>query len=1105
MPNLELFFLGPPRIILAGTPLNSLGRVSATVLLAYLATQRKPVARYQLLPLFWPDKTEKAAQANLRRTLYDLKKAIGPGYIQTTRQQVELPISPHLYIDVVDWQQTVEDYSEEPDNPGISRADCLDQLAKTAVLYQDDFLAGLDLSPSPPLEEWQLAQARTFHKQWLDMLQCLTHGYEKEEDFETALTYAHQWATAAPLDEAAYRQLMRLYAFGGQRNKALEQYAYCATRLQQELGLAPATETEQLYNAIKAEELKYHRSTTKPAVSPTKMVSTNSMVLPLTPFLGRQAELAQVKELLLSDRCRLITLIGPGGSGKTRLALHIAEQFAPLFDEGTAVIFLSDVTQPDHIIPTILDGLDLEVNGRISPQEQLITYLRHKKTLLILDNFEHLITAVDTIDYLLQKTNIKLLITSRCRLNLNNEWLIEINGLTYPTPPHPAIPLHECSAIQLFIQTAQRLNPNFQLTSANQPHIIKICQLVEGSPLAIELAAAWIRTLTPTQIAQEISQNLDFLAARSRNTPPRHHSLRVVFEHSWQNLSPTQQEALVQLAHFPANFSRAAAQHVAQATLPLLASLVDQSFLRLNKNGFFRIHELLRQFAAAKTDPNQTTAIQKRISSYYAHLIQQQEPRLNSPQVQEALQTIVQQFEAIRQGWLWAVAHQELHLLQAYIDGLAQFLKVRSRFIEGEQLLANAATHLMAHTKQTTSLLAHIWMHQAEMSLYIGRYEQAEQLLWSSLAHFNETKQWEKIGRVYRLLGILFQWRGQNQIARDYFEKSLDIFTEIKDTNGMAGLHNQIGVWHHAMSDYEKAATHLHTSLKLYKQIDHPIGIAGTLNNLGHLTNSKGNYHEARHFFQKSLLIDKELGNRRGMAIGLNNLGIIASNLGQYEAAQAYYEESLALRKVINDRQGEAMLLANLGDIACRQEAYDQASTLLTESWRIYQELENRQGIADVLIDLGNVAYAQKSWTKAREFLQQAVQIHQELSNQWGKAVALGELGHVALQMKEYDLAHSFLQQALKVACTSKIMPVLADLLLYLGKLYNCTNQLQKALLIFVSLRYHENETNPTRDLAKKFEDEVAQQLSPELVAQIQQTGVYTSLEKVAHSLLDSK
>ncbi len=316
-----------------------------------------------------------------------------------------------------------------------------------------------------------------------------------------------------------------------------------------------------------------------------------------TPFVGRSQELTRIHHLLGDPACRLLTLVGPGGIGKTRLALEAAHTHRDNFAHGAHYVSLALVNSADLLLFAIGNVLEFSFRGPVAPVLQLTNYLRDKPLLLLLDSVEHLLDSVPLLGELLAGApHLKLLVTSRERLNLRGEWVLPIEGMDYPQ----ALDHHELdsySAVQLFVQSAQRVQAGFSLSS-ELPGVLRICQLVEGMPLGLELAAAWIRLLPCARIAEQLASSLDFLASPLRDVPDRHRSLRAVFDHSWGLLPGPEQAAMAKLSVFRGSFDLEAAEEVGGAALPVLASLADKSLLRADGTGRYVLHELLRQYAA---------------------------------------------------------------------------------------------------------------------------------------------------------------------------------------------------------------------------------------------------------------------------------------------------------------------------------------------------------------------------------------------------------------------------------------------------------------------------------------------------------------------------
>ncbi len=348
-----------------------------------------------------------------------------------------------------------------------------------------------------------------------------------------------------------------------------------------------------------------------------------------TTFIGRTLEIKGISDLLLDPTCRLLTLVGPGGIGKTRLAVQAALNVEQNFRDGVYFIALQPLASSEFVVYAIAEAFGVGMYEREAPRRQLLQYLQRRNMLLVLDNFEHLSDAVDLLmDILAQTADIKLLVTSREILNLQGEQIFEVGGLALPDA-NTLNSLEAYDAIRLFVARAQQVRREFSLQE-NQPQVVRICRLVEGAPLAIELAAAWVRILSCREIADEIENSADFLSTTLRDVPERHRTMRAVFDHSWKLLSTGERVAFCRLSVFRGQFTREAAETVTGATLPVLSALVGQSLLRVNKNGSYTVHELLRQYAAEKLVHEDGAHTLERHSVYYMQLLQRLDPKIKS-------------------------------------------------------------------------------------------------------------------------------------------------------------------------------------------------------------------------------------------------------------------------------------------------------------------------------------------------------------------------------------------------------------------------------------------------------------------------------------------
>jgi DNA-binding SARP family transcriptional activator len=589
MASLKLFLLGTPYLEIGGEMIV-IQRRKVMALLVYLAVKGEAQRRDTLAALLWPNSTTKLAHGSLRRTLSELRKVLGGDWVISNREMVGLNPNLDLWLDVVQFQKGLADWSS-------ATPASLDFMNEAVRLYRDEFLTGFTLPDCPDFDEWQFFQAEGLRQTLATSLEQLSHLHCQQGEYEKAISHARRWLALDPLHEPAHWLLMVLYAQAGQQAAALRQYQLCVETLEAELGVPPADETTALYERIRVGDLRravreQGRGEDFATIGPSPQFLHSPALeqaqvahnLPpqLTSFIGREEELAEILRLLCDDPdCRLLTLIGPGGIGKTRLALRAAEQALNTFSDGVYFVPLVGVSGPEFLVSTIADALNIFFSSEGDPRGQLLSHLGEKEMLLVLDSFEHLLGGVGLLsEIVLTAPQVKLLVTSRTRLNLKEEWGFEVEGMRYPlTDEAEGQALETYSAVQLFVERAHRVRTGFELLAEDVPAVLQICQLVAGMPLGIELAVFWLRMMPCQEIAHRIEQSLDFLTTSIHNVPERHRSLRAVFEHSWLLLSEDERTVFSRLSVFRGGFHSRAAGRVAGATLPLLSALVDRSLL----------------------------------------------------------------------------------------------------------------------------------------------------------------------------------------------------------------------------------------------------------------------------------------------------------------------------------------------------------------------------------------------------------------------------------------------------------------------------------------------------------------------------------------------
>ncbi|MGE5642656.1 MAG: ATP-binding protein, partial [Byssovorax cruenta] len=470
---------------------------------------------------------------------------------------------------------------------------------------------------------------------------------------------------------------------------------------------------------------------------------TNLPVFP-TPLIGREREFEQLSQLLCDPQCRLLTLVGPGGIGKTRLAVETASHMQDVFANGVYFVPLASVGSINAVVSTTANAVHFAFYGPSDPKVQLLNYLRERQMLLIVDNVEHLLmrgpheeTVVELlIEILQQAARVKLLATSRESLRLQEEWAFEVQGLPVPE----SIDLEETAqntSVELFLQRARRAHVGFNAAPEDYPAIARICQLVDGNPLGIELAASWVRTLSCTEIAHEIDRGLDFLAVIARDLPPRHYSLRAVFDHSWKLLAKEEQDVLLRLSVFRGGFRREAAESVTGATLSTLSALITKSLIRRSNAGRYDLHELIRQFAASSLakNPKEMRTAQARHGSYYLSFLEEQGLRLQSHQQKEAVAELTADMDNIRAAWDWSIANHEFIRLYQVSARLMQLFEVGNWFKEAEVTFRKTVEALQASIREseldaTYQVALHAMLaHWGYLQFRLGKGEEAYNIL----------------------------------------------------------------------------------------------------------------------------------------------------------------------------------------------------------------------------------------------------------------------------------------------------------------------------------------------------------------------------------------
>jgi predicted ATPase/DNA-binding XRE family transcriptional regulator len=763
---------------------------------------------------------------------------------------------------------------------------------------------------------------------------------------------------------------------GGQRRPSPQ----LALRLAEALQLAPEEHPAWMAAAIAdvAPEAPPQEAAAPEAAAPEARPLRQpmpSLGLPayLTPFVGREREQAELADLLARRDCRLITVLGPGGVGKTRLAIE-AGRSVQGFPDGVAFVSLASAAAPALIVPAIAEGLGFTFSGTGDLLTQLVAHLRDWRALLILDNLEHLLdpggASLGLLERLLaQAPQVAMLATSRERLRLAGEWVLELEGLPVPAA-RSRKQLQAAPALKLFAQHAERVDRAFRLAPENEATVATICRLVDGLPLGIELAAAWLRLLSLDEIAQELGRGLDTAHLSPGTLPARHHSLRAVVEHSWQLLNAEERGALRRLAVFQGGFTREAAARVAGAGLPMLASLADKSLLRRGASGRYDLHEIIRQYADERLQEHQDelAATRGRHAAYCLQLVGEREQRIKGPEQAAATAEITAEIDNIRAAWPWAATHCQLDELERAGETLHWFYEFRSWLQEGTELFAQAVERLRAagaaNGGEGRRTLGRMLAHYGYLATRVGALAQADAALAESLALLRDGRDPLGLSRTLLNQGQLAYWTGDYSKARAALDESLDLTAATGDIHIRAMCQTIASHVALAVGSPAESEQHFRAALASWRAVGNPRGTVWCVTSCTETLLALGKHGEAEQLLRESLTMSYASGDSGGTAMTLHNLGRVALHHGDADAAIYFLREALPLLRSAS-HWVYAHALNDLGAALWQAGAKGEARATYGEALatalqvHVHQEgLRAAAGIATCLADAGQHAAA---------------------------------------------------------------------------------------------------------------------------------------------------
>ena len=865
-------------------------------------------SREKLIELLWPESGSERSGRNFANVLYRLQQVVGKVWIVAEGSALRLVPTPALTVDVWSFDRL---YQQGED----------DALQAAVALYAGDLLTPTANLLPDHQDDWLLPIQTHYHECFLNALQRLGQRHEQAQNFDAAQTCYQRLRLNDPLNEDAYAGLMRVYARLGRLTDVTDCYHQLTHLLQQELAVAPSSNLRALFETL-TRIPTYIEQRPAPPTSTTAAAVTQAIPhnfpTPLTKLIGRTQELDQIGRLLANHR--LITLTGAGGSGKTRLAIAVARELADTFEQGAWWIDLSPLTEEKLLAQTILQTLGLTPTATIAPITQVLDHLAGQQCLLVLDNCEHLLAVcTPLVETVLQQCHeVQILATSREPLGVAGEmlWLTptlampateqhQSNGWTKPDGCHgnAVAAVGNYAAVQLFVERAQAVRQEFQLTPQNVGAVLEICQRLDGIPLAIELAAARIKVLTPHQLAERLQDRFRLLVNPQRNALPRQQTLQALIDWSYNLLSPAEQRFLCHLSIFVGSFSLETAEALCgEETAEWLARLVDKSmvlFFERKGEPRYRLLETIRDYAYIRLqEQGDAVARHLRHAHYWIDLAAEAERNLTGPQQAFWLERLDREHENLRGALHWLATQQQPLLLLGLTRWLGRYWYFRSYFREGSQ-----------------------WIQQAL---------QCNEAPLQPLAHPPEAL--DLYARVLFHAGRLARPQGNYTLTDGYFRQSLTLLRHLGDERSSATVLNSLGISALEQGKLTEARTLFTESLQVLEKLGALADLCNPLLNLCQLAVRLGDFTAARAYGERSLALSRELGDRRAVAYTLEDLAAVLIEQGDLVGARALLIESLPILQEVSGAIALADVQMTLAHIAYLEGDYTQAHRLAAES-----------------------------------------------------------------------------------------------------------------------------------------------------------------------------
>jgi non-specific serine/threonine protein kinase len=885
IPALEAHLFGSPEFRRDGKVLPLLVTRKTLSLLAFLLLhQRSTHSREKLAALLWGDASDQQARHSLRTALATLRKELGFELFVADRETVQINPDITIWVDALELQKNANTASK-----GEIR-----NLQDTIALYRGDLLADF-------YDNWVLRERETYQAVYLDLLLRMTQLMRSRSDYFGAISYAEMILENDSVNERAYQHLIFCHLANGDRDAALRQYEKCRRVLNEELAVEPSPETTALYQWLRQ--------------TPVKAIEARitNLPIPLTSFIGRTREMARVKNMMA--QARLITLIGSGGCGKTRLAIQVASDLVDSFKDGVWWVDFAPLMDEVLVSQTVANVLRVHEVPNTPLCETLVNYLRPRNMLLVLDNCEHLMGGIVCLvnSLLSECAELKLLATSRESLDIPGEMILRVPSLSFPMSRQllPGDKLEEFESVRLLLDRAVTIKADFVLTEANALPVAQICRRLDGIPLAIELAAARLKVLPVGQIVALLDDRFSLLNSGSRTILPRHQTLRAVIDWSYNLLSGQEQAFLSRLSVFVGGWSLEAAQAVSSDIVPstkvidLMASLVDKSLMEVTEGpsgeARYQMLETMRQYGLERLDEaGQVDETRGCHTLFFANLAEKAEQRLRGPDMRAWIERLEVEHDNFRAAIEWSLAHESPGLSSRFSGALGIFWRKRGYLSEGRTWLER----LLAQSKGAPpQLRVKIMVPASWLERDLGNYEGAAALQEESLDIL--CAEGDKLGLVDILIegGLLAVYQNNSQRAIACFTECLALSEELDYRWGRAM--SLVNLGHAMLFNLQwdaQARSFCEDALELFKDLDDATEQAHALIILGAGTHLENDDRRGCTQLEQAVTICRQAGDKRQLAWATTVLGYTMWRLGKIDEGLPVVKEGLRLAVELGEK-----------------------------------------------------------------------------------------------------------------------------------------------------------------------------------------------------------